>query len=124
MSDVDEGSFVEGFGDLLADVDRACLDAAFAGFMAGSVRAAVTGPFGIAGWRDDDLAFIDEWGSTWRPRPGPRCGRAPTTGWFRSPTASGSPPRSRNATAHVLEGEGHLLVAIGRLDDILDSLMS
>jgi pimeloyl-ACP methyl ester carboxylesterase len=47
-------------GDLVSDVDIRALTGAFADNMAESFRAAVS--TGIAGWRDDDLAFVADWG--------------------------------------------------------------
>jgi len=47
-------------GSLASEVDTAALSGEFAGYLAASFRAAVAG--GIAGWRDDDLAFVRPWG--------------------------------------------------------------
>ena len=47
-------------GGLVSDVDKAALTGEFADSLAGSFRRAVSA--GIAGWRDDDLAFIKDWG--------------------------------------------------------------
>jgi len=45
---------------LLSPVDRAALTGEFADEMAAALRRAVLN--GIAGWRDDDLAFVKDWG--------------------------------------------------------------
>jgi pimeloyl-ACP methyl ester carboxylesterase len=45
---------------LLSDVDRAALTGELAEEMADALRRAVA--TGIAGWRDDDLAFVKDWG--------------------------------------------------------------
>lgn len=47
-------------GGLVSDVDKAALTGEFADSLAGSFRHAVSA--GIAGWRDDDLAFVKDWG--------------------------------------------------------------
>ena len=47
-------------GDLIADADRAVLTGAYADHLAAGARAALSS--GIAGWRDDDLAFVADWG--------------------------------------------------------------
>ncbi len=47
-------------GGLVSEVDRAALTGGYAAFTAESFRAAVAA--GIAGWRDDDLAFVSDWG--------------------------------------------------------------
>lgn len=47
-------------GGLVSDVDKAALTGEFAEFIATVFRQAVSS--GIAGWRDDDLAFTRDWG--------------------------------------------------------------
>lgn len=53
-------SVVEGMSGLLSSVDREALTGEFAADMAAAIRGAVAA--GIAGWRDDDLAFVEDWG--------------------------------------------------------------
>jgi pimeloyl-ACP methyl ester carboxylesterase len=53
-------SIVEGLGTLLPDVDKAALSGVFADDMAVALRRATEN--GVAGWRDDDLAFVRDWG--------------------------------------------------------------
>jgi pimeloyl-ACP methyl ester carboxylesterase len=50
----------EGLGELIDDVDRAAAAGELAAFLAASMRRAVL--TGIDGWRDDDLAFVKDWG--------------------------------------------------------------
>ncbi len=50
----------EELGGLIAAADQAVVTAEFADYLAGSFRAALHG--GIAGWRDDDIAFLSDWG--------------------------------------------------------------
>ncbi|MGI8446513.1 MAG: hypothetical protein ACR2MP_04855, partial [Streptosporangiaceae bacterium] len=47
-------------GRLISAADRAVVTAEFAEYLAESFRAALHA--GIAGWRDDDLAFASDWG--------------------------------------------------------------
>lgn len=47
-------------GNLIAEADKAVLTGEFADYMAASLRAGVSA--GVAGWRDDDLAFTKPWG--------------------------------------------------------------
>lgn len=49
-----------GGGDLVSDVDRQALTGDFSEVIAAMFRKAVS--TGIAGWRDDDLAFVGPWG--------------------------------------------------------------
>lgn len=51
---------IEAMAGLLSPVDRAALTGEFAEEMAGALRRAVSS--GVAGWRDDDLAFVSDWG--------------------------------------------------------------
>jgi len=50
----------DSLGGLIDEVDRAALTGDFADMMALSLRRAVS--TGVAGWRDDDLAFVKPWG--------------------------------------------------------------
>jgi pimeloyl-ACP methyl ester carboxylesterase len=47
-------------GGLASETDRAVITDEFAGFLAACFRKGVSS--GFAGWRDDDLAFVREWG--------------------------------------------------------------
>ena len=47
-------------GDLVPAVDVAVLNEAYGDYLAESFRESVSG--GIDGWRDDDLAFVHDWG--------------------------------------------------------------
>ena len=51
---------IAAFAGLLSPVDRSALTGEFAEEMAAALRRAVSN--GIAGWRDDDLAFVKDWG--------------------------------------------------------------
>lgn len=58
---VQGGQLILELGGLLPEADKAVLsNDGFADRMAGAFRAAVKG--GIDGWRDDDLAFVADWG--------------------------------------------------------------
>jgi pimeloyl-ACP methyl ester carboxylesterase len=50
----------EGMADLASEVDRQAMTGALAEDIAVSFRRALAS--GIAGWRDDDLAFVRDWG--------------------------------------------------------------
>jgi hypothetical protein len=52
----------DALGDLVPDVDRSALTGDIADYVAESCRRAVLQ--GVAGWRDDDLAFVRPWGFT------------------------------------------------------------
>lgn len=60
MRDVTGAEIVEAFGGLVTAPDKDALTGGFADYLAQATRAAVAN--GIAGWRDDDLAFVADWG--------------------------------------------------------------
>ena len=53
-------SVVEGLAGLLSEVDKRALTGHLAEEMAAALRRTMAA--GIAGWRDDDLAFVKDWG--------------------------------------------------------------
>lgn len=50
----------QGMDTVLSGVDKAALTGRFADELAAAVRRAMI--HGVAGWRDDDLAFVQDWG--------------------------------------------------------------
>jgi pimeloyl-ACP methyl ester carboxylesterase len=78
---------------------------------------------GIAGWRDDDLAFVKPWGFEFSEI------RVPTLLWQgvqdrMVPVAHGRwlAERVPGVEAHISEEDGHLSIAVGRLGEICDWL--
>jgi pimeloyl-ACP methyl ester carboxylesterase len=112
----------ESLGDLVAAADKAALTGEYAEHMAGALRAALSA--GIAGWRDDDLAFTRDWGFALDKRP------APVAIWQGDqdrmvPYAHGVwlAEHVTGARAHLLPGEGHLTLTVTSMDRILDDLL-
>jgi pimeloyl-ACP methyl ester carboxylesterase len=113
-----------GLGDLVSAADKVAVTGEFADYLAAAFRAAVAG--GVAGWRDDDLAFADDWGFTMADVGA----GAPVAVWqgdqdMMVPYSHGQwlAANIPGARAHLLPGEGHLtLVHIfgAILDDLLD----
>ncbi len=113
----------EGLGGLVSAADKAAVTGEFADYLAESFRAAVAG--GIAGWRDDDLAFTADWGFTMADAGA----GAPVAVWqgdqdMMVPYSHGQwlAAHIPGARAHLLPGEGHLTLvhASGAiLDDLL-----
>src|SRR4029453_3367785 len=60
LAGVTASDIAAALGDLVSDVDKRALTGEFAAHMAENFRASVS--TGIAGWRDDDLAFMADWG--------------------------------------------------------------
>lgn len=111
----------EALGDLVTDVDRRSLTGEFAEWSAASFRAAVS--TGVAGWRDDDLAFLAPWGfdlaaitrpvAIWQ---GGQDRMVPVGHgrWLAAHVAG--------ATERILPGHGHLSIAVGSIERILGEL--
>jgi pimeloyl-ACP methyl ester carboxylesterase len=80
---------------------------------------------GVDGWLDDDLAFLAPWGFELDEI------RVPVTLWqgeedLMVPFAHGRRLAERipGVDAHLLAGEGHLSIALGSLDPMLDALLA
>jgi pimeloyl-ACP methyl ester carboxylesterase len=108
-------------GDLVSDVDKAQLTGGFAEYLAASFRTAVAP--GIAGWRDDDLAFVRDWGV-------PLDGPVPVALWQGDqdrmvPYAHGEwlAAHVAGVRVHLLPGEGHLSVLVGTFEAIVADLV-
>jgi pimeloyl-ACP methyl ester carboxylesterase len=115
----------DGLGDLVSAADRAAATGGFADYLAASFRASVR--TGIAGWRDDDLAFVSDWGFTMADVGA----GAPVAIWqgdqdMMVPWAHGSwlAAHIPGAAAHLLPGEGHLTLGVTSFGAILDDLLA
>lgn len=110
-------------GDLLSEVDGGTLTGEFADYLAASVRDGLE--HGFWGWFDDDVAFARDWGfeldaitqpvTIWQgaqDRFVPFAHRA----WLAGHVA-GARPR-------LLPDDGHLSIAIGSYDRVLDDLIA
>ena len=121
LRNTDASGLIEAMATLLPDVDRAALTAEFGEDMAASFAEALR--TGVDGWVDDDLAFVAPWGFTLDEI------TVPTFVWQGSedlmvPFAHGQwlAAHVPGATAHLLQGEGHLSISMGALDRMLDEL--
>jgi pimeloyl-ACP methyl ester carboxylesterase len=120
MEGVAGADVAASLGDLIPPVDEAALTGEFADAMACSLRRAVI--HGATGWRDDDLAFVKPWGFD-------LAATGPVAVWQGDqdrmvPFAHGVwlTEHLPHAEPHLLEGEGHLSVAVGAIDDIVRGL--
>jgi pimeloyl-ACP methyl ester carboxylesterase len=110
-------------GGLVSDVDKASLTGDYAEFMAECFHRSVS--TGIAGWRDDDLAFTRRWAfdlaeidvpvAVWQ---GEQDRMVPFTHgqWLAQHI-----PKAR---VHLYRDEGHLSLAVNALDRIIDDLLA
>jgi pimeloyl-ACP methyl ester carboxylesterase len=110
FANVQPADVIAAFGDLISDVDKKALVGDLADYLATSARYSLS--TGIAGWRDDDLAFTSPWGFD------PATITVPVAIWQGDqdrmvPFAHGRwlAAHIPAATAHLLPGEGHLSVA-------------
>jgi len=108
-------------GGLVSDVDKLALTGDFAQAMAESFRRALS--TGIAGWRDDDLAFTRSWGFDLAAI------RRPVAVWQGGqdrmvPFSHGQwlAAHIPTAQAHLYPDEGHLSLGVASLDRIVADL--
>ena len=126
----------QALGGLASAADKAALSGEYAEHMAAALRAALRS--GIAGWRDDDLAFTADWGFSlgWDRELnagtllGPDIPTAPVAIWQGDqdrmvPYAHGAwlAAHIQGARAHLLPGEGHLTLTVTSIHRILDDLL-
>ena len=111
------------FGGVISGADAAVITGEFADELAASTRAALRE--GVAGWRDDDLAFAADWGFSLDALAG-RVAIWQGDQDLMVPFAHGQwlAAHIPGARVHLEPGAGHLtmvVTAIGRiLDDLLD----
>jgi pimeloyl-ACP methyl ester carboxylesterase len=108
-------------GGLVSEVDKRALTGDYAEIMAARIRRAVSA--GIAGWRDDDLAFTRAWGFDLNTI------HVPVAIWQGDedrmvPFAHGKwlAANIPGARARLLPGDGHLSL-VGHLERVLDELL-
>jgi len=126
LRDVTAAELADGMGGLLSAADKAVISGDFAEYLAASFRAAVAS--GTAGWLDDDLAFVRDWGF---PLSGGGNGAGvPITIWQGDedrmvPYAHGAwlAGHLPGARAHLLPGEGHLTLAVSAFGQILADIL-
>jgi pimeloyl-ACP methyl ester carboxylesterase len=111
----------EAMAGMLSPVDQAALTGEFADEMAAALRRAVSS--GIAGWRDDDLAFVKYWGfdldqlsvpvDIWQGRQD-RMVPFEHGQWLAA--------KVPNAQAHLFATEGHVSI-VHQMPDLLTALL-
>jgi pimeloyl-ACP methyl ester carboxylesterase len=112
----------KALGDLVSAPDAAVLTGEYAEFAAAGIRDSLR--TGIWGWFDDDLALLGDWGfdldaiatpvTIWQGREDRFV--PPAHGEWLAANVSG-------ARAHLLDGHGHLSLAIASFGEILDELV-
>jgi pimeloyl-ACP methyl ester carboxylesterase len=114
-----------GKGGLLSDADKSVLAGGFAAYLAESMQAGLEA--GIAGWRDDDLAFVTDWGFSLAAL---ASGPVPLSIWqggqdLMVPGAHGAwlAGQLPGARTHLLPAAGHLTLPAATFGEILDELL-
>jgi pimeloyl-ACP methyl ester carboxylesterase len=113
---------ITAFGEVIDEADKAVLTGEFANYMAATLRTAVRN--GIAGWHDDELAIVSEWGFA------PDDPALPPVAIWQGdqdrmvPYAHGEwlARHVAGARAHLMPGEGHLTLVTTKIGDIVDDL--
>jgi pimeloyl-ACP methyl ester carboxylesterase len=121
LAGVGAADLAAALGDLVSDVDRDVLTGGFADYLAASFHAALA--TGVAGWRDDDLAFLTGWGF------GLDAFEVPVALWQGDqdrmvPLGHGRwlAAHIPGAAVHLVPGEGHLSLLTRGLGAILADL--
>jgi pimeloyl-ACP methyl ester carboxylesterase len=111
----------ESLRSLVSDVDKRCLTGEFADMLAEAFRRSVAS--GIAGWRDDDLAFTRPWGfdlgAIQRPVAIWQGGQDRMVPFAHGAWLSQHIP---GAQIHLYPDEGHLSLAVASLERIVTDL--
>jgi pimeloyl-ACP methyl ester carboxylesterase len=120
LRDITPEQVADELGGLIDHVDRGALTGELAASLARMLRRAVSA--GIAGWFDDDIAFVKPWGFDLETI------TVPVSIWQGAhdkmvPFAHGQwlAKHIPNARVHLYDDEGHLSLA-GQLPRILDDL--
>jgi pimeloyl-ACP methyl ester carboxylesterase len=121
LAEVRGDQIVPALGDLVSEVDRGAVTEEFAEYLAATFRAAVS--VGVAGWRDDDLAFVGDWGFDLGAV------ETPVSLWQGAedrmvPEAHGRwlAGRLTGASVHLEPAAGHLSLVVDAFDDIVGEL--
>ena len=123
LKEVAAGDIVASLSSLLPVVDRAVLSDEFGEDIAASFHEGLR--IGIDGWLEDDLAFTQPWGFDLREI------RSPVTLWqgaedLMVPFTHGKwlAAHVPGGSVHLEKGEGHLSIAVGAMDRMLDELVA
>jgi len=122
LASVQGSDVAAALGGLVSDIDKASLSGDFADFVAATFRRAVS--TGVAGWRDDDLAFAKPWGFELDAI------ERPVAVWQGGedrmvPMAHGEwlADHIPGASKHLYPDEGHLSLGVSALHRVVDNLV-
>jgi pimeloyl-ACP methyl ester carboxylesterase len=112
LAHVQPDHVLEAYSGLLSEVDRKVLTGGFADWLAASSRYSVSA--GVAGWREDDLAFVADWGFALDTI------RVPVAVWQGDQDRMVPFDHGRWLAAHVAGAEAHLIPGEGHLSLMAD----
>jgi pimeloyl-ACP methyl ester carboxylesterase len=122
LATVQGSDVAAALGGLVSDIDKASLTGDYAEFVAATFRRAVSA--GVAGWRDDDLAFAKPWGFELDAI------ERPVAVWQGGedrmvPMAHGEwlAEHIPGAHKHLYPDEGHLSLGVSALHRVVDNLV-
>ena len=123
LADATPDAIVATLATILPEIDRAAMGEEFGADLAAGMAEGLRR--GVDGWLDDDLAFLAPWGFALDEI------RVPVSLWqgdadLMVPYAHGVwlADRIPGVDAHLLPGEGHLSIAVGAIDPMLDALLA
>jgi pimeloyl-ACP methyl ester carboxylesterase len=123
LREITAEQLADGMGDLASPADRAAMHGELADWIAAMFRAGLRN--GIAGWRDDDLAFARDWGFSLAAV----SDSAPVAIWQGEedrmvPLAHGQwlAANVPAARVHIAAGVGHMNLPFGAIFDELQEL--
>ncbi|HYM51101.1 MAG TPA: alpha/beta fold hydrolase [Candidatus Limnocylindrales bacterium] len=123
LAAVEAQDVAASLGGLVSPVDQAAVTGEFAEYLAATFRRSVAA--GVAGWRDDDLAFTRTWGfdlaAISRPVSIWQGGEDRMVPFAHGEWLARHIPTAR---VHLDRKEGHLSLAVAALDRILDELVA
>jgi pimeloyl-ACP methyl ester carboxylesterase len=123
LRDITGEQVAAALGGLISGADAAVITGDYAGKLAAALRGALRE--GIAGWRDDDLAFTVDWGFPLHKLAG-RVAIWQGDQDKMVPFAHGQwlGAHIPGARVHLKPGAGHLTMTVTMIGDILDDLLA
>jgi pimeloyl-ACP methyl ester carboxylesterase len=116
------GEVADSLGGLISDVDRVHLTGDFAEWLAAHFREGLA--HGIVGWLDDDLAFLRDWGFDLRDCRSVAIWQGDEDRMVPEAHGRWLADHIPNARRRLQPGQGHLSLAVGAFEQILDDLLN
>jgi pimeloyl-ACP methyl ester carboxylesterase len=123
LADATPEAIIASLATILPDIDRAAMSDELGDDLAAGMAEGLR--LGVDGWLDDDLAFLAPWGFALDEID------VPVSIWqgdadLMVPFAHGEwlAARIPGVDARLLPGEGHLSIAVGAIDPMLDALLA